>query len=69
MKKGEVSDPIKISGGYLLIRLNDKREFVEEVDIESQVKKLISIETNRQLNTYSAIFYKRLRKNINIHEL
>ena len=69
LKKGEVSDPIKISGGYLLIRLNDKKEFEEEVDIETEIKKLISIETNRQLNTYSAIFYKRLRKNININEL
>ena len=69
LKKGEVSDPIKISGGYLLIRLNDKKEFEEEVDIEIEIKKLISIETNRQLNTYSAIFYKRLRKNININEL
>ena len=69
LKKGEVSDPIKISGGYLLIRLNDKKEFEEEVDIENQIKRLIAMETNRQLNTYSAIFYKRLRKNININEL
>ena len=69
LKKGEVSDPIKLNGGYLLIKLNDKKKFEEKVDIENQIKKLIALETNRQLNTYSAIFYKRLKKNIKINEL
>ena len=69
LKKGEVSDPIKISGGYLLIRLNDKKIFEKEVDIENQIKELIAIETSRQLNTYSEIFYKRLKKNVKINEL
>ena len=69
LQKGEVSDPIKISGGYLIIKLNDKKQFEEEIDIDKQIKELIAIETNRQLNTYSAIFYKRLKKNIKINEL
>ncbi len=69
LKKGEISNPIKIDGGYLIIKLNNKKEFEQEINIENEVKELIAKETNRQLNTYSVIFYKKLKKNTKINEL
>ncbi len=69
LNENEISVPIKIGGGYLIIKLNSKKEFKEEIDIESQLKSLINKEKNRQLNTFSIIFYKRLKKNIQIDEL
>ena len=69
LKIGQISNPIKISGGYLMIKLNDKKEFQQEVDIENELSELIAKETNRQLNTYSVMFYKKLKKNIKINEL
>ena len=65
---GQVSRPIKIQNGYLLIKINDKKEFKENINIEDQLTKLINKEKNRQLNTFSNIFYKRLKKNIEINE-
>ncbi len=65
---GELSKPIKIGGGYLIIKVNNKRESTQNIDIDNQLKELINKETNRQLNTYSIIFYKRLKKNIQIDE-
>ena len=62
LKINEVSNPIKISNGYLLIKLNNKREFKEKIDIEDQLNKFIKLETNRQLNNFSIIFFKRLKK-------
>ena len=69
LKIGQISNPIKISGGYLIIKLNNKKEFKQEVDLENEVNQLIAKETSRQLNTYSNIFYKKLKKNIKINEL
>ena len=69
LKIGQISNPIKISGGYLIIKLNNKKEFKQEVDLENEVNQLIAKETSRQLNTYSIIFYKKLKKNIKINEL
>ena len=69
LKIGQISNPIKISGGYLMIKLNNKREFKQKVNIENEVNELITKETNRQLNTYSLIFYKKLKKNTKINEL
>ena len=53
----------------MIIKLNNKKEFKQEVDLENEVNQLIAKETNRQLNTYSNIFYKKLKKNIKINEL
>ena len=69
LKIGQISNPIKISGGYLMIKLNNKKEFKQKVNIENEIKELIAKETNRQLNTYSIIFYKKLKKNTKINEV
>ena len=61
LKIGQISNPIKIGGGYLMIK--------QEINLENEVNELIAKETNRQLNTYSVIFYKKLKKNIKINEL
>ena len=69
LKVNEISKPIKIESGFLLIRLNNKREVKEEINLEEQLEKLIMQEKNRQLNNFSIIFYKKLKKNIDINEL
>ena len=69
LKINEISKPIKIESGFLLIKLNNKREIKEEINLEEQLEKLIMQEKNRQLNNFSIIFYKKLKKNIDINEL
>ena len=64
----EIGKPIKLQNGYIIIKLNDKKEFNQKIDINVQLKKLINNETNRQLNNFSTILYKRLRKNIDFDE-
>ncbi len=68
LEVGQITNPINIQNGYLLIKLNDKRELTEKINIEDQLDKLINKEKNRQLNTFSNILYKRLKKNIEINE-
>ena len=53
----------------MIIKLNNKKEFSQKVELENEVNELIAKETNRQLNTYSVIFYKKLKKNTKINEL
>ncbi len=65
---GQVSKPIKIQSGYILIKLNNKKEFDQKFNLDEQLKRLINEESNRQLNNFSIIFYKKLKKNIKINE-
>ena len=68
LKINEFSDPIKIPNGYLIVKLNNKKVFDQKIDVEKELKKLIEYETNRQLNNFSIIFYKRLKQNTEIDE-
>ncbi len=62
------TNPIKIPGGYIIIKINDKRVLQDNLNEEDQLKRLISQETNRQLNNFSIIYYKRLKKNLEIND-
>ena len=64
----EVSRPIKVQNGFIMIKLNEKKEFKQKIDIDEQLRRLVNSETNRQLNNFSTIYYKRLKKNIDINE-
>ena len=68
LKIGEVSMPIKLRNAYILIKVNDKKELKQEINLDDQLNKIIEKETNRQLNSFSMIFFKKLKKNIEINE-
>ena len=67
-KIDEVTKPIETSNGYLILKLNEKREVKEKFNLENELKQQINYETNRQLNQFSLIYYKKLKKNTNIYE-
>jgi len=68
IKVGEITKPIQTPNGYLFLKLNDKREIVEKLDLEKELEQQINFEKNRQLNQFSLIYYKKLKKSTNIYE-
>ncbi len=68
LTQDQFSEPIKVNNSYLIIKVNQKKELKNKVNLEKELEKLINLETNRQLNNFSIIFYKRLRKNIEVYE-
>jgi len=68
IKIGEITEPIQTSNGYLFLKLNDKREIKEKLDLKKELKQQIKFEKNRQLNQFSLNYFKKLKKNISIYE-
>ena len=68
MKKNQITKPIKYPNGYLILKINDKKEMKQVVDIEKELNDLISYKRNRQLNQYSLLYYKKLKQNTKINE-
>ena len=68
LTEGQISEPIKIPNGNLLIKLNQKRELKVKIDVDLEVKKQINFEQNRQLNSFSLNFYKKIKQNSTIDE-
>ena len=68
MKKKEISKIIKYPNGYLIIKINDKKEMKQIIDTDKELKDMINFEQNRQLSQFSLLFYKKLKQNIIINE-
>ena len=68
MKINEVSKPIKYPNGYLILKINDKKEMKEVINIQSELNEIINFEKNKQLNQFSLLYYKKLKQNTVIDE-
>ncbi len=68
LKLNEHTDAIKIPSGFLIIKMNDIRKVKKDINIDEEVKKIIQIKTNDQLNQFSNIFFNKIKKNITINE-
>ena len=64
----QLTKPIQTSSGYLIIKLNNKREKEKELDFEKTFKQMITEEKNRQLNQFSLIYFNKIKQNIFISE-
>jgi len=61
--------PLVIPGGYLILKINDKRITEKNIKLEDELKKIIEIKTNEQLNQFSNLFLNKVKKDIIINEL
>ena len=64
----KLTKPVQVSSGYLIIRLNDKREKEKELNFEKTFKQMVTQEKNRQLNQFSLIYFNKIKQNIFISE-
>ena len=69
LKKSSYSDPIKIGNKYIILRINDIKETAVEIDKEKELNKMIMIETSKQLDKFSNVFYNKIKLNSVISEL
>ena len=64
----QITKPIQTSSGYLILKLNNKKNKEVKIDINKTLERRISQEKNRQLNQFSLIYYNKIKKNIFISE-
>ena len=64
----EHTKPITIPGGFLIIKLNDKKKDIIEIDFDKEFNKQISNEKDYQLQQFSEIYFKKIKKNSLISE-
>ena len=69
LKINDFTKPINVSGGFLILKINDIKSIQIKVNTEDELKKLISFEKNNQLNQYSKIYFNKIKKNLQIDEL
>ena len=68
LKVGEYTKPITIPGGFLIIHLDDKKTQNIYLNFDEEFEKQITYEKNTQLEQYSKIYFKKIKKNSIISE-
>jgi peptidyl-prolyl cis-trans isomerase SurA len=68
LKKDEITDVINIGNNYLIIKINEIKINKIKINKEKELEKLIQVETNKQLNKYSIIYFDKSKINYSISE-
>tara|TARA_B100000900_G_scaffold405092_1_gene414233 strand:+ start:25 stop:948 length:924 start_codon:yes stop_codon:yes gene_type:complete len=69
MKPGDITKPIVIPGGILVLKINNQRKIKKDIDIKKEMQMVIRNKTNEQLNQYSILYFNKVKKDILINEL
>jgi peptidyl-prolyl cis-trans isomerase SurA len=65
---GEITKPILVSSGMMILKLNDKKLVQQDINIDQEINKMIDYEMNKQLNNLSNIHYNKIKSNLIINE-
>ena len=61
---GEISKPIILSNGILILKIVNNKISKIKIDLQTEFKKALDYERNRQLSQYSTIYYNKVKKNL-----
>jgi peptidyl-prolyl cis-trans isomerase SurA len=62
-----ISQPIRISGGFLILKKEEEKIVESKINIEEELSKLINYEKNEQLNNFSNLYYNKVKKDVVIN--
>jgi peptidyl-prolyl cis-trans isomerase SurA len=65
---GQYTQPILIPSGFLMIQVKNAKEEEKKIDIEKEFNLRVQSLQNQQLNQYSNIYFKKIKKDILIDE-
>ena len=66
---GNITNPIVVPGGFLILKVEDIREVERNINLDDEIKIIIEKKTNEQLNRMSIIYFNKIKKNIQINEI
>ena len=68
VEEGNYTDIIKLGNSYLILKIEQIRTSEVKIDKIKEVEKLIQVETNKQLNQFSKIYFDKSKRNYSINE-
>lgn len=66
---GQYSKPIRTSAGFLIIKVEDIKEYEIEFDLDKKIQEAIMFKTNEQLNQLSNNYFNKIKKDLIFDDL
>ena len=61
---GNLTKPIELSGGNLIIQVKNKRSTKKKIDVKQKFDEIVKAEQNYQLNNFSIYYFQKIKNNI-----
>lgn len=65
---GDKTNVIQIGNRYIILKINELEKIKQNVDKDKELNNLIQLETNKQLNRFSKIYFDKTKINYQISE-
>ena len=69
LRPGQFSEPIRTSSGFMIIRIDDEKEYASNINLEDKVNEMIRYKTNNQLDQFSSMYFNKIKKDLMIYGL
>ena len=66
---GNYTNPIILPGGILILKIENTKEVEKQINIDEELEFIVKKKTQQQLNQFSNIYLKKIKKDIKINEL
>ncbi len=66
---GKISKPVRVANGFLILKIDNKKQKKIIMDKKKLLEKAIQYETTKQYNQFSIIYYNKIKLNSVISEL
>ena len=66
---GQYSKPIRTSAGFLIIKVEDIKEYEIEFDLDKKIQEAVMFKTNEQLNQLSNNYFNKIKKDLIFDDL
>ena len=69
LKPGQFSKPVRTSSGFIIIKVDEEKEYASKFNLADRMDEIIRFKTNEQLNQFSNMYLNKLKKNLIIYGL
>ena len=69
LKTGQFSKPIRTSSGFIILKIEDEKEYLSKFNLAEKIQEAIRFKTNDQLNQFSRMYFNKVKKNLIIYGL
>jgi len=69
LKIGQVSKPIRTTSGFIILKIENEKEYSTSLNIDEKIDEIIKYKTNDQLSQFSNMYFNKIKKNLIINDL
>ena len=66
---GQLSEPIRTSSGFIILKVEEKKEVEIDFNLEEKIEEIVRYKTNQQLNSFSSLYFNKVKKNLIFNDL